>query len=91
MAKKRMRKSSSRKPQFPPGPPLWPFLPAASQISPKLQEAMARLLLSRAESWGNAFRAMADIADEVEEALRKAGAKSARGLRATNRRRAQEW
>jgi len=34
---------------------------------------------------------MADIADEIEVALRKSGAKSAGGLRATNRRQADEW
>jgi hypothetical protein len=89
MAKKRRRKSNSRTtvPQFRPGPPFWPFLPGTGQISPKLQEATARLFLSRAESWGNTFRAMADIADEIEGALRKSGAKSAGGTR----RRAEEW
>jgi len=93
MAKKRRRKSSSRTtvPQFRPSLPLWPFLPGAGQVSPKLQEATTRLLLSRAESWGNTFRAMADIADEIEVALRKSGAKSAGGLRDTNRRQADEW
>jgi hypothetical protein len=89
MAKKRRHKSSSRTtvPQTRPGFPLWPFLPGAGLISPKLQEAMTRVLLSRAESWGNTFRAMADMSDEIEETLRKSGAKRAGGAR----RRAEEW
>jgi hypothetical protein len=56
-----------------------------------LQEAMTQLLLSRAESWGNSFRAMAKIADQIEQALRKSVGKSAGGGRAANRRRAEEW
>jgi hypothetical protein len=89
MAKKRRRKSSSRTtvPQTRPGFPLWAFLPGAGQISPKLQKAMTEVLLSRAESWGKTFRAMAVVADQIEETLRESGAKSAGGTR----RRADEW
>jgi hypothetical protein len=88
MAKKRRRKSSSRTtgPQSRSGP-LWPFLPGAVEISPQLQEAMTRLLLSRAASWGNTFREMASIADQITAALRKSVGKSAGGVR----RRAEEW
>jgi hypothetical protein len=88
MAKKRRRKSSSRNtvPQTQPGFPLWAFLPGAGQISPELQKAMTDVLLSRAESWGKTFRAMAGVADEIEKILHKSGAKSAGGTR-----RRAEW
>ena len=85
MAKKRRRKSApkgtSRRPEL--GYLPWPFWPR----DPKLRDATARLILSRAESWGKTFAAMADIANHMEEEWRKAGARASR----TRRRADEEW
>jgi hypothetical protein len=79
MAKKRTRKStskgSSRRSELGYWP--WPFWP----VDPKLRDAMARLIMSRAESWGKTFAAMADIANQMEEEWRKTGGKARRSRR----------
>jgi hypothetical protein len=85
MAKKRRRrtasKGSSRRSELGPWP--WPFWP----IDPKLRDATARLIMSRAESWGKTFAAMADIANHMEEQWRKAGARHSRSRRRAD----EEW
>jgi hypothetical protein len=85
MAKKRTRKSaskgSSRRSELGYWP--WPFWP----LDPKLRDATARLIMSRAESWGKTFAAMADIANQMEEEWRKAGGRASR----TRRRADDNW
>jgi hypothetical protein len=85
MAKKRTRKSaskgSSRRSELGYWP--WPFWP----LDPKLRDATARLIMSRAESWGKTFAAMADIANQMEEEWRKAGGRARR----TGRRANEDW
>jgi hypothetical protein len=62
-------------------------------MTAQLQEATARLLMSRAESWGDTFRAMADIADQMEQAWRKAGAGGMHGgsRNVSRRRQEEDW
>jgi hypothetical protein len=79
MAKKRRRKSasraSSRRSELGYGP--WPFWP----MDPTLRDATTRLIMSRAESWGKTFAAMADIANQMEKEWRKAGGRASRSRR----------
>ena len=85
MAKKRRKstsKGSSRRSGT--GYLPWPFWPP---LDPKLRDATARLIMSRAESWGKTFKAMADIADQMENEWRKA---TARGSR-SSRRADEDW
>jgi hypothetical protein len=72
-------------------PPAWPFWPFPAPLTPKLQEAAARLFVTRAQSWGDTFRAMADIADQIDEVMRKASGRRGRGSRTSNRGREDEW
>jgi len=85
MAKKRKRKSaskgSSRRSELGYWP--WPFWP----VDPKLRDATARVIMSRAEPWGKTVAAMADIANQKEEAWRKAGGRATR----TRRRADADW
>jgi len=53
----------------------------------ELRDATARLIMSRAESWGKTFAAMADIANQMEEEWRKAGGRATR----TRRRADADW
>ena len=93
MAKRRRRKSPSKLGSRPTKTahrpwPIWPMMPP---VTPQLQEAAVRLLMSRAESWGDTFRAMADIADQMEEALRKtAGSRPGASRKVSGRRRREE-
>jgi hypothetical protein len=66
------------------GYPPWPFWPP---LDPKLRDATTRLFLSRAESWGKTFRAMADIADQMENEWRKARSRGSRRPRSAE----EEW